>query len=216
MVMNLPRSAPSRPDMSARPHRRVSRNAHRGGEPDRMRLLRPLVALSLLSAVLSPVAVLHASAASPADAVGDATVVAIIDSGFSPYHQDFLASKMPAEAGRLPLTKAPHTWLPGFPKPSSFASYSPLKLTLDADDSAKMDSLHAQDKDAWSSVQPSGKDVNYRWIPGTKVIGAMTFGSGGTIYGTGGAEHGMGTSSVAVGNIHGACPQCLLVFIQYM
>src|SRR4051812_4275537 len=171
-----------------------------------MRLLRPLVALSLLSAVLSPVAVLHASAASPADAAGDATVVAIIDSGFSPYHQDFLASKMPAEAGRLPLTKAPHTWLPGFPKPSSFASYSPLKLTLDAEDSMKMDSLHAQDKDAWASVKESGtKGVNYRWIPGTKVIGALTFGvedsdrpvdkeafgGAGTIYGTGGAEHGM-------------------------
>jgi hypothetical protein len=194
-----------------------------------MRLLRPALALSVAAALLSPVTVLHASAA-PSAAAGDATVVAIIDSGFSPYHQDFLASKMPAEAGRLPLTKPPHTWLPGFPKPSVFSSYSPLNLTLDGEDGANMAKLYSSDKDAWSSVKASGsKGINYRWIPGTKVIGALAFGtedsdrpvdqqvSGGeaTIYGSGGAEHGMGTSSVAVGNIHGACPQCLLVFIQY-
>jgi hypothetical protein len=195
-----------------------------------MRLLRPALALSLAAALLSPVAALHASAAPVSAPAGDATVVAVIDSGFSPYHQDFLASKMPAEAGSLPLTKAPDTWLAGFPKPSTFASYSPLKLTLDPSDDANMDKLHSADKDAWASVKESGsKGVNYRWVPGTKVIGALTFGveasdrpvdqqafgGTGTIYGTGGAEHGMGTSSVAVGNIHGACPQCLLVFIQY-
>ncbi|MCU1591978.1 MAG: hypothetical protein JWP11_3234 [Frankiales bacterium] len=199
-----------------------------------MRLLRPVLALSLAAALLSPTAVLHASAAPAASstsvAAGDATVVAVIDSGFSPYHQDFLASKMPAEAGSLPLTKAPDTWLPGFPKPSTFASYSPLKLGLDQSADANMDKLHSADSDAWKSVKESGsKGINYRWIPGTKVIGALTFGvessdrpvdqqafgGTGTIYGTGGAEHGMGTTSVAVGNIHGACPQCLLVFIQY-
>jgi hypothetical protein len=61
------------------------------------------------------------------------------------------------------------------------------------------------------------------------VIGALTFGTlptdrasdqlllggTGTIYGTGGAEHGMGTTSVAVGNNHGTCPSCVLVFVQY-
>ncbi|MDT7572571.1 MAG: serine protease [Actinomycetota bacterium] len=195
-----------------------------------MRLLRPVLALSTAAALLSPAAVLHASAKSVSPAIGDATVVAVIDSGFSPYHQDFLASKMPAEAGNLPLKQSPDTWLPGFPKASTFASYAPLSLTLDGTDGANMDKLHSADKDAWASVKESGsKGINYRWIPGTKVIGALTFGvedsdrpvdknafgGEGTIYGSGGAEHGMGTSSVAVGNIHGACPQCLLVFIQY-
>jgi hypothetical protein len=195
-----------------------------------MRPLRPLLALSVAAALLSPLAVLQASAAAPPALAGDATVIAVIDSGFSPYHQDFLADRMPAEAAGLPLKKAPDTWLPGFPKPSAFASYSPLNLTLNGADGTAMDKLHAADAAQWATVRESGsKGVNYRWIPGTKVIGALTFGteatdrpvdraafgSTGTIYGSGGAEHGMGTSSVAVGNNHGACPQCLLVFIQY-
>ncbi len=193
-----------------------------------MRLLRPALALTLLVAGLTPAVVSQAAPATPAAA--DVTVVAVIDSGFSPYHQDFLASKVPADIKGLPLDKAPDTWVPGFPKPSAFAGYSPLKLTLNGADNTSMASLYAGDKAAWATVKGSGsKGIDYRWIPGTKVIGAMTFGPedtdkvvdknvfGGSsnIYGSGGAEHGMGTSSVAVGNIHGACPSCVLVFLQY-
>jgi hypothetical protein len=182
-------------------------------------LLRPLLALATAAALVAPGVALSANAAPPpAAAAGDATVIAVIDSGFSPYHQDFLAAKMPAEA-RMPLTKAPHTWLPGFPKPAAFASYAPLKLTLDPADGVSMKELHDKDKDQWDTVKESNaKAISYRWIPGTKVIGALTFGdgnNGGTIYGTGGAEHGMGSASSAVGNTFGTCPQCLLVFIEY-
>jgi hypothetical protein len=194
-------------------------------------LLRPLLALATAAALIGPGAALTATAAPKADptVAGDATVVAVIDSGFSPYHQDFLAAKMPAGA-QPPLSRAPHTWLPGFPKPSSFASYSPLSLTLDAQDDVNMAELHEADATAWESVQESGSDgVHMRWIPGTKVVGALTFGPEtqdrlsdravfarqGTIYGRGGGEHGMGSASSAVGNLHGTCPQCLLVFIQY-
>ncbi|TAL13256.1 MAG: hypothetical protein EPN99_15700 [Frankiales bacterium] len=188
-------------------------------------LLRPLLALATAAALLGPGAALTATAAGPkapsaTDLAGDATVIAVIDSAFSPYHQDFLASKMPADA-RLPLTAAPHTWLPGFPKPSAFASYSPLKLTLTAEDDVPMKDLHDADQAQWDTVQESEPDaVRYRWIPGTKVIGALTFGDPedstvGSIYGTGGAEHGMGSASTSVGNVFGTCPQCLLVFIDY-
>ena len=172
-----------------------------------------MLALALVAAAFVPVA--SSQAAAPQRPQDDVTVVAVIDSGFSPYHRDFLASQMPADTRGLPLSTSPASWLPGFPKPSAFAGYSPLRLTLDASPTTTMESLHAQDKAAWASVRPSsaGK-VDYRWIPGTKVIGALTFGSG-DIYGTGGTEHGMGTSSVAVGNAHGACPSCLLVFVQY-
>ncbi len=196
-----------------------------------MRPLRPLLALAVAAALVGPGAALTATAApAPAGpAAGDATVIAVIDSGFSPYHQDFLASRMPA-AARPPLDRAPHTWLSGFPKPSAFASYSPLQLTLDGADDRLMSELHDADQEQWDSVQESGSDgVHLRWIPGTKVIGALTFGAedsdrqsdqavfggAGTIYGSGGAEHGMGSASSAVGNLHGTCPQCLLVFIQY-
>ncbi|HVF05570.1 MAG TPA: S8/S53 family peptidase [Frankiaceae bacterium] len=183
-----------------------------------------------------------------APGAGDATVIAVLDSGMSPYHWDFLASKMPQHTNRdrsddLPLTASPDKWLPGFPKPSAFKSYQPLKLSFDQkDDVASMKALHEQDKKQWSAYKPSGPDgVNYYWIPNTKVIGALSFepeqptgeavatlgGAGvsdpvlGSVgpyipfYGTGGGEHGMGSASVSTGNIYGTCPECLLVFIQF-
>ena len=189
---------------------------------------RSVLALSVFAATLTPFAFRADAAATPVK--DDVTVIAVIDSGFSPYHQDFLQSFGNSDIRSLPLTKAPDTWVPGFPKRSAFASYSPLTLTLNGEDGTKMADLHTKDAKQWASVkesQPSA--IQYRWIPGTKVIGALTFGSlptdrasdqvvfasKGTIYGSGGAEHGMGTSSVAVGNTHGTCPSCVLVFIQY-
>ena len=195
-------------------------------------LLRPLLALATAAALVGPGALLTATAAPKAaapDPAGDATVIAVIDSGFSPYHHDFLASKMPA-AARPPLSKAPHTWLPGFPKPSQFASYSPLQLTLTDEEDVQMKELHDRDQAQWDTVKESGSGgVHFRWIPGTKVVGALTFGpeatdrpvdravfgGKGTIYGSGGTEHGMGSASTSVGNLFGTCPQCLLVFIEY-
>ena len=200
--------------------------------------LRPLLVLLTAAALVGPGAVVAATAAAPSApaptaaqraAAGDATVVAVIDSGFSPYHRDFSAARMP-KAAQPPLATAPHTWLPGFPKPSSFASYSPLPLTLSDDEDVLMEDLHARDADAWATVRSSGTDgVHYRWIPGTKVVGALTFGpqdddrpvdaalfgAPGTIYGSGGGEHGMGSASVSVGNQFGTCSECLLVFLQY-
>ena len=180
-----------------------------------MRFLRPALALSLLAALAVPVV---ASQAAPKTAAkDDVTVIAVIDSGFSPYHQDFLASQVPADIKSLPLSKAPDTWLPGFPKKSAFSSYSPLNLTLNGESGTSMATLHSKDAAEWRTVKPStGTSINYRWVPGTKVIGALTFGAGGDVYGDGGAEHGMGSASVATGNIHGSCKSCLLVFIQYM
>lgn len=151
----------------------------------------------------------------------DAVVVAVIDSAFNPYHFDFRAGLMPqatdADPGNdLPLDQPPHTWLPGFPDPASFASYGPLALTLPAAATARNGQLFTQDTAAWESVQSSSsQSLHYNWIPGTKVIGAMEFGSTRPfIYGNEEA-HGTGTTSVSVGNIHGTCPECLLVFLSY-
>ncbi|HEX2295336.1 MAG TPA: S8 family serine peptidase, partial [Actinomycetota bacterium] len=154
------------------------------------------------------------------DPGGDATVIAVIDSAFSPYHWDFLASHMPQakdsdRSNDLPLTTAPDQWLDGFPSPAAFDSYEGLDLTLEEDDKdAQLEALDAADQDEWAKVKPSSRDeVNYYWMPGTKVVGALDFG-GNQIHG-GSGEHGMGTTSVSVGNIHGTCPECLLVFISY-
>ena len=157
----------------------------------------------------------------------DVTVVAIIDSGISPYHWDFLADKMPQATNAdpsddLPLTQPPDTWLPGFPSPATFASYGALNLTLDATNpDADPAALDEADAATWATVQDSNPATqHYYWIPGTKIIGAMVFEGDGLLFSPGQihgstSEHGMGTASVSVGNIHGTCPECLLVFIEY-
>jgi hypothetical protein len=212
----------------------------------RLRFSRALLGAALVLGVTVPVSFAQAAPVR-APGAGDATVIAVLDSGMSPYHWDFLGSKMPQHLNRdrgddLPLNAAPDTWLPGFPKPSAFKSYQPLKLTLDKkDDLRSMSELHAKDKKKWDAFKPSGPEgVNYYWIPDTKVIGALSFGpeqpsakAGTTVgnagvsdpagvaypyvpfYGSGGGEHGMGSASVSTGNIYGTCPECLLVFLQF-
>jgi hypothetical protein len=157
----------------------------------------------------------------PASAVpGDATVIAIIDNAFTPYHWDYLASKMPQaedayRANDLPLERAPHTWLPGFPDPSAFGDYKALDLSLEEKNAlAPIDPLDEKDSELWASVKPStAEEQHLYWMPGTKVIGALDF-AGNQIHGDS-SSHGTGTSSVSVGNIHGTCPECLLVFLSY-
>jgi hypothetical protein len=151
-------------------------------------------------------------------ATDDVVVVAVVDSGYNPYHFDFLAEFMPQHLNNvtwddLPLDQDPSAWVPGYPAPEEFASYSRLDLTLTPDDpEAVPNDLHSGDGAEWSKVQSSSLDaVHMAWIPGTKVIGAVTFNSGD---GYASGSHGVGTSSVSVGNIHGSCPHCLLVFVD--
>lgn len=148
---------------------------------------------------------------------GDVTVLAIVDSAFNPYHHDFAAALMPQHVDTdptndLPLDQPPHTWLPGFPDPSTFASYEAMDLTISDDPEAVPDDLHTADAEQWAKAETSNAGaVHYRYIPGTKVIGYVnTDGDDG--YGA--ATHGGGTTSVSVGNIHGSCPECLLVFVD--
>jgi hypothetical protein len=153
------------------------------------------------------------------DERGDAVVVAVIDSNVVPYHWDFAAEHMPQHldgdtANDLPLTQPPSNWLPGFPDPASFKSFEALDLTLaPGNPAATLSELDAADADVWAGVESSTPEaVNYYWMPGTKVIGAIEFGSN-QLHGTSDA-HGVGVTSVSVGNIHGTCPECLLVFIN--
>lgn len=178
--------------------------------------LSPVSAGDVYAAVQAKGSPGSARSAGPADA----TVIAVIDNAFAPYHWDYLASKMPQaqdkdRANDLPLDRAPDTWLPGFPQASSFKSYKSLDLTLDEKSATTaIAALDAKDSKEWESVKQSTADeVNYYWMPGTKVIGALDF-AGNKIHGDENA-HGTGTTSVSVGNIHGTCPSCLLVFLSY-
>lgn len=165
--------------------------------------------------------VLAAAPARASEAGGDATVVAIIDSGFTPYHWDFLASRMPQAldsdpANDLPLDQPPDTWLAGFPSSGSFTSYQAVNANLnETNPNVSLSGLYSADAVKWGQVKRStATAVHYHWIPRTKVIGALTFAANGRVA-TQVNSHGWGTSSVSVGNLWGSCPECVAVFIQY-
>ena len=176
-----------------------------------------LLAASLLAALPAPTATGKSRA--PKNPAEDATVIAVLDFTFSPYHWDFSASKMPQAkdgdpSNDLPLDRAPDEWLPGFPNPNTFNSYKSLDLTLDDKNAFRsVEELAAADEKKWKSVKRSTeKKLNYYWMPDTKVIGAIDF--GGTKINGPTDAHGMGTASVSTGNLHGTCPECLLVFVN--
>ena len=113
--------------------------------------------------------------------IHDATVIAVLDFGFNPYHWDFLAAKMPQNAdgepgNDLPLDRPAADWLPGFDA-TQFASTRRIDLTLDGTDpDTPSDGLRSDDADKWKTVEASTLDSrNLHWFPGTKVIGAMTY-----------------------------------------
>ena len=154
----------------------------------------------------------------PAAAFGDdVVVIAVIDGGINPYHWDYLAATMPGSA--LPLDKDPATWLPGHPGAAGFKSYQALNLTLDAaNPEASTSTLHDGDLAQWQKIVYSegntDADVNYYWFPGTKIIGHVAFGGSGPVDPWAASSHGIGTSSVSAGNIHGTCPNCVLVYVH--
>jgi hypothetical protein len=180
-----------------------------------MRYRVALLALPILGLGLSA----PAGAQTALDGRDDAVVVAVLDSGFSPYHWDFLGSKMPqhqdANPGNdLPVDQAPDTWISDFPDPGAFASFSRLDLTLEEENAGRTTaSLQAQDSAEWAKVKTStSSNVHYSWIPDTKIVGAVRFGN--PIQATN-ADHGSNTSAVSVGNIHGTCQECVVVLVTY-
>lgn len=184
--------------------------------------MRRSVTTVVVALVLSTLAGAGAVAADDVATVSadDAVVVAVIDSSFNPYHWDFLGSRMPQHldadpANDLPLHEPPGSWLPGFPDPSTFATYQPLDLLLEEEyPDVREGSLRAADGATWAAMpQSDAAAVHYNWIPRTKFIGALRFGDGPFQGGNG--AHGAGTSSVSVGNFHGTCPECLLVAITH-
>jgi hypothetical protein len=185
-----------------------------------VRVVRVLVVMALLGVVAVAPSAATEEVATPGD---DAVVVAVLDGNFSPYHYDFLASKMPQQTdaddtNNLPLDQPPHTWLSGFPAPETFASYNALNLSLPTASGNNPATLGDRDAAKWNGVKQSTRTaVNYNWIPGTKIIGALDYG-GNKIRATGttpNSAHGANTSAVATGNIHGTCPECLVVLVTY-
>ncbi len=173
---------------------------------------------------------------SAAKAADDVVVLAVIDSSINPYHWDYLAAKMPqaGTADALPLDQDPATWLPGHPGAAAFKSYQALNLTIDPSNAAAdTAALAVTDAAQWAKISysegTSNADVNMVWFPGTKIIGHVAFpgaligdpatslllgSSSGPVNTFATDSHGIGTSSVSGGNIHGACPSCLIVYVH--
>lgn len=170
-------------------------------------------------------------------AVDEVVVIAVVDSSINPYHWDYLAAKMPRHLNAdtsddLPLDQDPATWLPGHPGASAFKSYQAMNLTLTPNDpDASTNELRLRDATEWEKVLyaegTDNSDVHMVWMPGTKIIGHVAFGTAlpyvervmpaptsgpANTFAT--DSHGLGTSSVSTGAIHGSCPNCLLVYVH--
>lgn len=147
----------------------------------------------------------------------DVVVIAVVDSMFNPYHWDFLAEHMPQLTNEgldaLPLDEDPVGWLAGHPGSDTFASYTPLELTLMPDDpDSSVHDLYNRDQAEWEQVKTSTADeVHMHWVPGTKFVGFVNFGTGD---GFAPQSHGTGVTSVSAGNYYGTCPECLIVFVN--
>ena len=184
---------------------------------NRSRLTTLLLALAAVAALLPAAA--GAEEVPATDGRDDTTVIAVVDGSFQPQHFNWNASKMPQHldadpSNDLPLSQGPDTWLPGFDT-SGMASYNELPLTMEETSKSKsVASLQTADKPLWDSVkQSTASAVNYYWVPKSKVVGVVRFGT--APFQAGNTAHGAGTSSVAAGNMHGTCPECVVVLVTY-
>lgn len=147
------------------------------------------------------------SDAAPASDAPTPTVIAVIDNGVNAYHRDFR---------RPDLDGHPSGTIAGYP-----SAAPSLALSLDVED---FDRAMERDNPVWESIKP---DTLY-WIPRTKIVGAISIPGTSVVkseiqLNTSGTRrrpiiddnwHGTGVASVAAGNFHGACPECLIVMVD--
>ncbi|MGH2692954.1 MAG: hypothetical protein ACRDHM_10710, partial [Actinomycetota bacterium] len=156
-----------------------------------MRRLSPFVPLAVgMALVVSPVLPMQATAAGSQAEQRARVVVAIIGEGTNPYHGDFSEPEQVAH---------PSTYLPGYPEDAV-----PLNLSLDAPDYA---AAVEADTGTWEGYER----VKLHYVPGTNIVGMITFGDGNALDEGG---HGTGTSSLATGNVHGMAPNADVVMVN--
>ncbi|HYO61936.1 MAG TPA: S8/S53 family peptidase [Actinomycetota bacterium] len=129
-------------------------------------------------------------------------VVAFIDSGVNPYHQDFRAPE---------FVHHPSKYIQGYP-----AEAAAIKPSFGLADSKGYDAARAADDAMWKGVK---RDQLY-WFPGTRIIGGISRDSGDTsgewqerpILDDQG--HGTGVVSVGAGQHFGSNPNALIVMVE--
>ena len=131
-------------------------------------------------------------------------VVAFIDTGINPYHVQFRDNSKRAQ-------RHPSTYIPGYPK-----SAKALRISFGEE---KWETAVEKDCELWKSVE----DGKLYYFPGTKIVGAISFGVGGEldckepgsafrILDTGG--HGTMVASRGASPEYGACKTCRIVSVQ--
>jgi len=129
-------------------------------------------------------------------------VIALIDSGINPYHEDFRAPE---------FVHHPSKYIERYPNEAKT-----FKLALEVADKKGYEAARKADEAEWLQVMSS----ELHWFPGTRVIGGISFGAGGTsddwperkILDDQG--HGTGTASVAAGQFFGSNPNALIVEVE--
>ena len=134
-------------------------------------------------------------------------VIAMIDSGINPYHQDFRAPE---------FTLHPSEYLEGFPEAAEAVDLS--FAVADAQGYAAARTADADTLKALRGSTPASPKLY--WFPGTRIIGGISFAGGGTVAGVTDYKvidengHGTGTASVAAGQFFGSSPNALIVEIE--
>lgn len=129
-------------------------------------------------------------------------VIALVDSGINPYHQDFRAPE---------FVHHPSKYIEGYPKEAAA-----LKLALSTADSKGYEAARKADDTEWALT----KAAELRWFPGTRVIGGISMGAGGVVAPWAERKilddqgHGTGTASVAAGQFFGSNPNALIVEVE--
>lgn len=152
--------------------------------------MRAFLAIALLSGFT--LAGCFGSTDSPDPVVEDdfvpRVVVAILDTGLNPYHDEFRQNRTEEAGGRA----HPSTYLTGYP-----ASAPAINVTFDLPNATtgnreyRVSYYYEHDSEAWNATQQE----ELYWIPGTKIIGLIGFEAD-----VPGAGHGSMTTSRAAGN----------------
>jgi hypothetical protein len=129
------------------------------------------------------------------------TVIAFVDSGINPYHQDFRAPE---------FVHHPSTFVEGYP-----AEATSVDLSFDVADTEGYAAARDADEDALFDIEGN----RLYWIPGTRIIGGLSTRAGGAgafperkIIDENG--HGTGVASVAAGQFYGSNPNALIVAVE--
>lgn len=129
-------------------------------------------------------------------------VIAFVDTGINPYHEDFRAPE---------FTHHPSKYIEGYPEDAAM-----LDLALSVADSKGYAAARKQDEPDWVRVAPN----ELYWIPGTRIIGGISTGAGQTVEPwqerriLDDQGHGTGVASVAAGRYFGSNPNALIVMVE--